>query len=144
MPAQGQKILLIDDEQVKLVSLADRVRRRVKVATVCTWNPREDEDPSIAFGKMAGDDTVLVVTDLDLTKSVKGLFGHSVVAWCRSRFIPVGDFSRGRPDELPLETDLFELRVPRGEADAVACIARMFEGFRRIPGKYRAGFRAAE
>ena len=137
MNSQIPGILLIDDEQDKLENLAGRVRDEVDVGEVQTWNPGEDEDPedknpSAVFGRLVGDNTVLVVTDYDLTTAVKGLFGHSVVAWCRNRLIPVGDFSRGHKDALSVEPDLFELRVPRGDADAAAYIVRMFEGFRRI------------
>ena len=132
MNSQNREILLIDDQQDKLESLAEQVRVKVDVGTVQTWCPREGENPSEAFDDLAGDNTVLVVTDYDLTTAVKGLFGHSVVAWCRNRLIPVGDFSRGHKDALSVEPDLFELRVPRGDADAAAYIVRMFEGFRRI------------
>ena len=132
MNAPSRAILLIDDELDKLKSLAGRVRGRVEGAEVNEWYPREDENPAEAFDRMAKEGTVLVVTDYDLTTAVKGLFGHSVVAWCRNQFIPVGDFSRGHRDALSTEPDLFELRVPRDEEDAVGYIVRMFEGFRQI------------
>ena len=99
MNAQNREILLIDDQQDKLESLAEQVRVKVDVGTVQTtvqtWCPREGENPSEAFDDLAGDNTVLVVTDYDLTTAIKGLFGHSVVAWCRNRLIPVGDFFAG-------------------------------------------------
>ena len=132
MNAPSHAILVIDDEREKLRSLAARVRDRVDMAEVREWCPGENEDLSDAFEREVGKDTVLVVTDYDLTKAVKGLFGHSVVAWCRNQFIPVGDFSRGHRDALSTEPDLFELRVPRIEAEAVVYIARIFDGFRRI------------
>ena len=132
MKAGSRAILLIDDERDKLKSLARRVRKDAGAATVHAWYPSEDEDPSAAFDGLVGDDTVLVVTDYDLTTAVKGLFGHSVVAWCRIRFIPVGDFSRGHREALATEPDLFELRVPLEEGEAVAYIVRMFDGFGRI------------
>lgn len=132
MNAPSHAILVIDDEREKLRSLAARVRDRVDMAEVREWCPRENEDLSDAFERKVGKDTVLVVTDYDLTTAVKGLFGHSVVAWCRNQFIPVGDFSRGHRDALSTEPDLFELRVPRIEAEAVVYIATIFDGFRRI------------
>ena len=91
-----------------------------------------------AFDRMAGEGTVLVVTDYDLTRAVKGLFGHSVVAWCRNRFIPVGDFSRGHREALATEPDLYELRVPHSEADAVAYIATDVRGLQTNTGRNRA------
>ena len=132
MTAPSHAILLIDDELEKLQSLAALVRDRVDTAEVREWYPCENEDPSVAFERAVGEDTMLVVTDYDLTTAVKGLFGHSVVAWCRNQFIPVGDFSRGHREALSTEPDLFDLRVPRHEADAVVYIVRIFDGFRRI------------
>lgn len=132
MKRAGGTILLIDDEQEKLTSLARRVREKVDGTKVQEWLPKEDESLLDAFERMAVEGTVLVVTDYDLTTAVKGLFGHSVVAWCRNRFIPVGDFTRCHPEALSTEPDLFELRVPRNEEDAVAYIVRMYDGFRRI------------
>lgn len=94
MIAPSHAILLIDDDREKLQRLAARVRERLDMAEVREWYPRENENPSVAFARKVREDTVLVVTDYDLTTAVKGLFGHSVVAWCRNQFIPVGDFSR--------------------------------------------------
>lgn len=132
MNSSSQAILLIDDRQDKLQNLARRVSERVEAAEVRMWCPRDSEDLSAAFANEAQEGTVLVVTDYDLTTAVRGLFGHTVVAWCRNRFIPVGDFSRGHGKALSTEPELFKLRVPRSETDAVSYIARMFEGFRQI------------
>ena len=132
MNTERRAILLIDDEGEKLESMARHVRRELASVTVHAWCPNEEEDPSAEFERLVGDDTVIVVTDYDLTTAVKGFFGHTVVGWCRNRFVPVGDFSRGHRDALSTEPDLFELRVPREEVEAVAYIARMFKGFSRI------------
>ena len=132
MSTNPQAILLIDDEEEKLKSMARCVRRGLPTVTVHAWCPKEGQSPSAEFERFVGEETVIVVTDYDLTPGVKGLFGHTVVAWCRNRFVPVGDFSRGHRDALSAEPDLFELRVPREEAEAVAYIVRMFKGFGRI------------
>ena len=132
MNALGLEILLIDDDEDKLESLARKVRGKVEAADVRTWYPNDNEDPSKEFAQNVSDGTVLVVTDYDLTTAIKGLFGHSVVGWCRNQFIPVGDFSRGRREALSTEPDLFKFRVPHVEAEAVSYINRMFEGFRQI------------
>ena len=133
-------IVLIDDDRPSLERLEGQVRAAVGGATVRPWYPTPDVDPAAAFEEIAGEDTVLVVADYDLTRAVKGLFGHSVVAWCRSRFIPVGDFSRGHIHALATEPDLFDLRLPRDDAQAVAFIARMFEGFSRVRAGIEANF----
>ena len=132
MTSASGSIVLIDDDRTSLERLEEQVRAAVGDATVRPWYPSPDVDPADAFEAIAGEDTVLVVADYDLTRAVKGLFGHSVVAWCRSRFIPVGDFSRGHFDALATEPDLFDLRLPRDETQAAAFIARMFDGFRRV------------
>lgn len=132
MSTPSQTILLIDDEQGKLDDLARCVREKASSVDVRTWRPSENEDPSEAFALQADGELALVVTDYDLTKAVKGLFGHSVVAWCRKRLIPVGDFSRGHPTELSMEPDLFKLRVPSDEAAAAAYIVSLFRGFGQI------------
>ena len=138
MTSASGSIVLIDDDRESLERLEAGVREAVGDATVRPWYPSPDGDPADEFERIAGEDTVLVVADYDLTRAVKGLFGHSVVAWCRSRFIPVGDFSRGHIGALATEPDLFDLRLPRDEAQAAAFIARMFEGFSRV----RAGIEA--
>lgn len=135
MKEQTPAILLVDDKKRNLDRLQERVRQELGElpgAQVAAWDPRGlSGDPEDAFAERIGDDTVLVVTDLDLTPAVPGLLGHSIVAWCRKRFIPVGDFS-SKIGALPKESDLFELRVPRGESAAVAFIARMYRGFRDL------------
>ena len=135
MNEEGPSILLVDDKKKNLDKLTVQVRRELEElpgGRVHGWDPRDlSGEPENAFAERICEDTVLVVTDLDLTPAVAGLFGHSIVAWCRKRFIPVGDFS-SKIDALPKEADLFELRVPRDESGAVAFIARMFRGFRDI------------
>ena len=132
------EILLIDDDKDKLKSLSEQVRCKVGDTCVRTWYPEYPEYPegsndlSREFDQQVSENTALVITDYDLTKATHGLSGHSVVAWCRNKFVPVGDFSRGHPKALSEEPDLFELRVPRAESDAADYIARMFRGFRQV------------
>ncbi len=100
---------------------------------VKTWKPIAGEDALQKFSELVGDDTVLVVTDYDLTKAgLTGLFGVSVVSWCQSRFIPAGDFSRGNQTSLPSEPNLFELRVPTEIEEAARYTTAMFRGFRDV------------
>lgn len=132
MNAPGPTVLLIDDKLDELDRLAGRIGEELGAEKVRKWQPGRNEELPAVLEQKAGEGTVLVVTDYDLTPAVRGLTGHSVVAWCRRRFIPVGDFSRGHRKELPEEPDLFKLRVPHIEAEAVAYVVRVFEGFRRI------------
>jgi hypothetical protein len=86
------------------------------------------------------DDTVLVVTDFDLTKNgLTGLFGATIVSWCQARSIPVGDFSRANVGDLPTEPNLFELRVPTDIDAGGAFAASIFRGFRDLRSKLIAG-----
>lgn len=128
----GASIVVIDDDKDSLKRMTAGIRNSLGGATVEPWFPDNKRDPAEEFDELTGDDTMLVVADYDLTRAVKGLFGHSVVAWCRNRFIPVGDFSRGHVGALATEADLFDLRVPRDETDALRFIARVYEGFRRV------------
>lgn len=132
MTSPELSILLVDDDPRKLKSLAQRVRKKLEDVAVEEWYPAKDADPAKAFDARIGKNTVLVVADYDLTKAVTGLFGHSVVAWCQRKLIPVGEFSRGHRHALATEPDLFDLRVPQGDEEAAAFIARVFDGFCRV------------
>src|SRR5438128_2603593 len=111
-------ILLIDDNEELLKQLRSELEDQLAPdgVDVRTWTPvEEDRSPEQLFWSFVDDDTFLVVTDYDLTGRGKtGLFGPSIVGWCQSKAIPVGDFSRGMARALPAEPNLFELRVPTG------------------------------
>lgn len=133
MTASKASILLIDDNEENLLRLAERLQHALPAVIIKTWRPTdEDGPPAAAFEQRVDDNTVLVVTDYDLTTTVKGLFGLSIVAWCQSRSIPVGDFSRGNVAALPKEPNLFELRVPTDEAESAAFIQNTFVGFQAL------------
>ncbi|MFZ6776994.1 hypothetical protein ACO0LD_09165 [Undibacterium sp. Ji83W] len=127
-------ILLIDDNQTLLKELEDELRAELTndEVEIKTWVPSKDDDPSQKFQELVTDETILVVTDYDLTRQGQtGLFGSSIVGWCQQKYIPVGDFSRGNPGNLPKEPNLFELRVPTNE-NAAHFVASVFKGFRDI------------
>ena len=134
MNASDPSILLIDDNQTVLDGLASRLKRRLpKNVALGTWLPRQKDHPlEDAFNCRVDDNTVLVIADYDLTVSVTGLFGPSIVGWCQKRSIPVGEFSRANAFALPKEPNLFELRVPSDEEKAAEFIADTFDGFRNI------------
>ena len=72
---------------------------------------------------------MLVVTDYDLSTSLTGLFGPSIVDWCQSQFIPVGEFSRRSENALPSEPALFDIRIPSSDDEATSAIANIYIGF---------------
>lgn len=129
-----QSILLVDDKKANLEDLSGRIEAILADANVevRTWVPTDDADPEAVFRKKVDAGTVLVVTDYDLTPSIKGFFGLSIVGWCQALSIPVGDFSRGNVAALPQEPNLFELRVPADEEQGAAFIAATFRGFETI------------
>jgi hypothetical protein len=92
----------------------------------------DDGDPLAKFETLVDQDTVIVATDYDLTSSMQGLFGLTIVAWCQQRSIPVGDFSRAMHNALPKEPNLFELRIPPNDIDGARFIAATFTGFHNI------------
>lgn len=134
-PKYKPSILLIDDNEIVLRGLHDKLSELLPATEVeiRTWTPTTaDNDLSAVFESKVDNDTVLVVTDYDLTTSVKGLFGLSFVGWCQNKSIPVGDFSRGNIAALPKEPNLFEFRVPPNDIDGARFIASTFRGFQAI------------
>ena len=127
-------VLLVDDEQPKLDSFANALQHRLGgAALVRRWQPTGDDIPlDRAFNDRVDSSTALVVTDYDLTTSVGGFFGPSIVGWCQSRAIPVADFSRAHKASLPQAPNLFELRVPADDDNGSARAACLFRGFESI------------
>lgn len=130
-------IVLIDDRPDLLAGLADKLSKILPPdgVDIRLWQPTSaDEDPYEAFKKHVGDQTIIVVTDYDLTgKGMRGLFGHTIVGWCQQQSIPVGDFSRGVKTALPKRPSLFELRIPpNDEVKGARFIASAFRGFSQI------------
>lgn len=129
-------LLLIDDTHKLLEELAADLTGQLgkDEVEIRTWEPTKEEVDALgAFEKLIDDNTVLVVTDYDLTSQGRtGLFGSSVVGWCQSRAIPVGDYSRGNHSSLPKEPNLFELRVPTDRTESAKYIASVYRGFKWI------------
>jgi hypothetical protein len=135
MVGDTPNLLLIDDNAESLESLRQRLAALVpgEEVEIRTWVPTEDDGPPAeAFEARVDDRTALVITDYDLTTSVKGLFGLSIVGWCQKKSIPVGDFSRGNVANLPKEPNLFELRVPTDDEHGAVFVATTFRGFRTL------------
>jgi len=128
-------IVLIDDNNANIEGLNGRLRAILpeNEAEIRLWIPTEgDGDSRSKFDSLVDENTILVITDYDLSPGYRGLFGYTIVGWCQSKSIPVGDFSRGNIKNLPSEPNLFELRIPL-EADRDAkFIASTFRGFKSI------------
>jgi len=130
-----RSILLVDDKKEVLDEITALLEPELASddVEIRQWIPSEAEpDAHVAFQSKVNADTTLVVTDADLTsKGQLGLFGASIVAWCQSLAIPVGDYSRNLA-ALPKAPELFELRVPSDPTKAAKFIAAVFRGFRDI------------
>ena len=129
-------VLLIDDNQCFLEALKGGVHEILggQGVDVRTWRPTaEDEDPIAVLEDHVDEGTTFVATDFDLTGSgLKGLFGPTVVGWCKQRFIPVGDFSRKNSTRLLIRPELFELRIPPSDPRCARYIASCVLGFREV------------
>jgi hypothetical protein len=129
-------ILLIDDTPEVLAGLQEALRTELHDVNVDirTWCPsiQDGSDVRAKFESLVDECTVLVVTDYDLTKGMRGLFGLTVVGWCQQSSIPVGDFSRNTIKALPKDPNLFEFRVPTHDEEAGRFIASMFLGFQEL------------
>lgn len=134
-PDSQRSVVIIDDDAELLTKLRNALERELSQegVEIRTWKPEEGENPIEEFDRLIDDETVLVVTDYDLTKNgMTGLFGVSIVSWCQARSIPVGDFSRANLPSLPKEPTLFELRIPSTVDEGASYSARMFRGFREL------------
>ena len=131
-----KSILLIDDNSELLDEFLEALTTKLSqdAVDIRKWLPSEaDQKPREKFNLLVDEETILVVTDYDLTgHGNTGLFGSSIVEWCQVKAIPVGDYSRATASELPSEPSLFELRVPTEMDQAVDFIARVFWGFSSI------------
>jgi hypothetical protein len=129
-------IVLIDDVQKNLTELYDAIVAglAVRALEVRTWLPSSDDgNAEERFAQHVDGDTILVVTDYDLTSGGKtGLFGSTIVDWCNRRLVPVGDYSRGNRAKLPKEPDQYEIRVPQDTTAAAQFILSVFDGFNAI------------
>jgi hypothetical protein len=135
-------IVLIDDKREQVEDLRTAIATELKdQVDIKIWVPTRDDVPRKVFDEMVSGDTTLVVTDYDLTSlGQTGLFGSTIVAWCQQKAIPVADYSRANPAQLPKYPDLFELRVPSTALPSqyVAGVYRGFEMIRDAIGQDKA------
>jgi hypothetical protein len=126
MPA----IVLIDDDPDVLRGLGMQVGEALRdgEATIREWQPNADGPPLEELARIIGDDTALVVTDYDLSKTKSGILGDSVVRWCQRNIIPAALYTRGDHADMPSIPDLFELKLTRNES-AGHYIAQLYRGF---------------
>ena len=136
MSPQPQQILLIDDELREIEGLEKELHEVLEgdQVDIATWIPRAGDNPDEVLLSKISPETILVITDYDLTKEgLLGFQGTNVRSLCQQKLIPVGDFSRGKPESLPNEPDLFSMRVPVSSPEhAAQYIAGVYQGFSEI------------
>ncbi|WP_155635123.1 hypothetical protein [Burkholderia cepacia] len=133
-------ILLIDDRPEMLNPLKEAVEPLLNEgeAEVIAWLPEradnESGDARDKFNELIEQNSVeLVITDYDLTRSERGLFGPSIVQWCQFKSIPAGDYTNDpKKNHLPPRPNLFELRVPSDPKQTAKFVVAAFRGFRQI------------
>jgi hypothetical protein len=116
-----RSLLLIDDDGDLLAKLQAALEEELsdEAVEIRIWKPDHDDNPVDVFAKLVDPETVLVVTDYDLTRNgLTGLFGASIVSWCQSRLLPVGDFSRGNIVSLPCRVSHSHPEPPLGDPTA--------------------------
>jgi len=129
-------IVLIDDIQANLDELREAINSIQNDAAIelrC-WMPSAGDESAVdGFNRQIDDETILVITDYDLTGNGQtGLFGSTIVDWCNRKLIPVGDYSRANKGNLPKEPNQYEIRVPQDSTQAAQFILSVFEGFTSI------------
>ena len=126
-------IVLIDDVQDVLtewttVLTALKGDRELEIRQ---WLPKDDgETAEDGFDKLVDPDTVLVITDYDLSKGGQnGLRGSAIMNWCNRRLLPVADYSRDNKARLPKEPDQYELRANSNAEKSAPFMLNLFDGF---------------
>lgn len=134
-------ILLIDDVQEVLdewtaVLTALKGDRELEIRQ---WLPSaHDETAEAGFESKVDLDTVLVVTDYDLSRGGQnGLRGSAIMNWCNRRLLPVADYSRNNKARLPKEPDQYELRADSNAEKSAPYMLNLFDGFKWLSSSIR-------
>jgi hypothetical protein len=127
------RLLLIDDDAGQLTRLSDEIRAKLgDDVAIDLWRPEFNAAIRDELRKQLEPRPTLVVTDHDLTENgASGLFGGTIISWCRAHAIPVGDYSRKLSEDLE-EPDMFEFRFDSDASKAAEQIAHLFLGFREL------------
>ena len=73
---------------------------------------------------------ILVVTDYDFSGSgLNGFYGLTIARWCKSKLIPIGEYSDKDKFGNIVQPNLFDISVPSGHTVAPVHIASIVNGF---------------
>ena len=129
----NENILVIDDNSKNLGHINHVLNEILKPqgVSINAWNPTEcDKDPAQKIKSYLKDNPVLVVTDYDLSGSgSNGIYGPTIARWCKSKLIPVGEYSHKNELGNIVQPNLFDISVPSDHKIAPVHIASIVDGF---------------
>ena len=127
-------LLLIDDDPDQTARLTENLSGILDRtgAVLEVIHPGKDDSTRDLLDRILVMRPTLVVTDHDLTaQGPAGLMGDTIIAWCRTNAIPVGDYSRKLEADLE-EPDIFEFRFSKEADQAAPQIAELLLGFHAL------------
>ena len=111
-----ENILLIDDNSKKLGRINHALGEILKPqgVRVNAWNPVQcDKNPARIIKNYLKHNPVMVVTDYDLSSDgLNGFYGPTIVQWCKSQLVPVGEYSHDDKIDYFVQPNLFDISVP--------------------------------
>ena len=128
-----ENVLLIDDNSKKLGRINHALGKILKPygVHVNAWNPVQcDKNPAQIIKNYLKDNPVMVITDNELSSDgLDGFYGPTIVQWCKSQLIPVGEYSQVNEVEYFEQPNLFDIALPSDTKIAPKHIASIVEGF---------------
>ena len=130
---QNENILLIDGNSKSLGQINHALDEILKPQgiSVYTWNPvLNSGNPTQTMKNYMKENPVLVITDSNHSSdSLIGYLGPTIVQWCKSQLVPVGEFSHYEKFGYMIKPNLFDIAVPSDQKIAPGHIASIVEGF---------------
>ena len=131
-----ESILLIDDNSKKLghINLVLDEILKPHGVRVNAWNPVQcDKNPAQIIKNYLKFNPVMVVTNYDLSSDgLNGFYGPTIVQWCKSQLVPVGEYSQTKKFGYLEQPNLFDISVPSDQNIAPTHIASIVDGFLSI------------
>ena len=128
-----ENVLLIDDNSKYLGNINHALGKILEPQgiRINAWNPvQNDGNPAKVIKNYLKEDPVMVITDYDLSnEGLTGFYGPTIVHWCKSQLVPVGEYSPVSKFGYLEQPNLFDISVPRDHKVAPAHIASIVDGF---------------
>ena len=128
-----KNILLIDDNTKEFGQMNHELGGILKPQgiSISAWNPvKSNENPAQVIKKFLKSNPVMVVTNYDHSSDgINGYYGPTIVRWCKSKLIPVGEYSQRNELGYLEQPNLFDISVPSDRKIAPTHIASIVSGF---------------